>query len=124
MHWRVSRLEAKKPLIMLEQLIKSFACWVKGGKIGVVVPEKEQAANAEKKWRKRGASVVVVWANPYGDVKALKSAAVILAEENVDLIILDCIGFTVKAWKVFRQLTCKPVLLPQTVLGCLLKSLS
>ncbi|MBS7608121.1 MAG: AroM family protein [Candidatus Bathyarchaeia archaeon] len=118
------RLEARKPLIMLEQLITSFACWVKGGKIGVVVPEKEQAAGAEKKWRKRGASVVVVWANPYGDVKALNSAAVMLAKENVDLIVLDCIGFTVKAWEIFRQLTGKPVLLPQFVLGYLLKSLS
>lgn len=118
------RLKAKKPLLLLEPLITSFTQCVKGGKVGVVVPEKEQAANAEKKWKGKGVSaVVVVWANPYGDIKTLDDAALILAKENVDLVVLDCIGFTVKAWEIFRRLTGKPVLHPQTVLSCLLKSL-
>lgn len=117
------RLKAKKPLIMPEPLITSFVRCVKGGKIGVVVPEKEQAANVDKKWKRRSVSAVVVHANPYGNVKALEEAAILLAKENVDLIVLDCIGFTVKACEIFRQLTGKPVLLPQALLGYILKSL-
>lgn len=116
------RLKAKKPLIMLEPLITSFARCFKGGKIGVVVPEKEQIAHAEKRWSRKIASAFIVYANPYDDIKALEEAAVQLAKENVDIIVLDCIGFTTEAWKLVRELTGKPVLLPQAILGCFLKS--
>jgi len=116
-------LKAKKPLVMPETLIASIMLCIRGGKIGVVVPEKEQIPSAEKKWRKKEVSVVVSCANPYGDAKALKKAALFLAKENVDLVVLDCIGFTPKAGEMFRRLTHKPVLLPQVLLGCFLKSL-
>jgi hypothetical protein len=67
--------------------------------------------------------MVVVSANPYGDVKALEKAALMLAEKDVDLTVLDCIGFTPNTGEIFRRLTGKPVLLPQTLLGCVLKCL-
>lgn len=118
-----SRLKAKKPLIMLEALITSFVRCVKGGEIGVVVPEKEQIADAKKRWKREGVSAFVVYANPYSDAKGLEEAALRLAKENIDLIVLDCIGFNAKAWEIFKRITGKPVLLPQTFLGCVLKSL-
>jgi protein AroM len=117
------RLKAKKPLIMPEALITNVVLCIRGGKIGVVVPEREQIPSVKRKWRKKGVSVVIGCANPYGDVKGLEEAALFLAGENVDLVVLDCIGFTPKAGEIFRRLTRKPVLLPQVLLGCVLKSL-
>lgn len=117
------RLKAKKPLIMLEAIITSFARCIKGGKIGVIVPEEEQIPSAIQRWKRKDASMVVVSANPYGDVKALEKAALMLAEKGIDLTVLDCIGFTPNTGEIFRRLTGKPVLLPQTLLGCVLKCL-
>lgn len=89
-------LKAEKPLIMPEALITNVVRCMKGGKIGVVVPEKEQTSHAERKWRKKGVSVVVISANPYGEGEALEDAAKFLAEKEVDLIVLDCIGSPLK----------------------------
>ncbi len=123
MHRRVSTFKSKKPLIMPEALITNFIHCVKGGKIGVAVPEKEQIPHVGRRWRNKGVSVVVANANPYGDMKALEGTAAFLAEKGVDLIVLDCIGFTPKAGEIFRRLTGKPVLLPLTFLGSMLKDL-
>lgn len=116
-------LKAKKPLIMPEALITSLVRCVRGEKIGVVVPEKEQTSSAIRRWKRVGVLVVVTNANPYSDTEALEKAALLFAEENVDLTVLDCIGFTLEAKEIFRRLTGKPVLLPQALLGCVLKSL-
>jgi protein AroM len=116
-------LKAKKPLIMPEKLISNIVQCVKGGKIGIVVPEREQIPQIKRKWKGKGLSIVITSANPYGESKAFEESAKFLAEENVDLVVLDCIGFTPKVTEIFRRLTGKPVLLPQTLLAHLLKGL-
>ncbi|MDH7477422.1 MAG: AroM family protein [Candidatus Bathyarchaeota archaeon] len=116
-------LKAKKPLIMPDKLISNIVQCVKGGKIGIVVPEKEQIPYMKRKWERKGLSIVITTANPYGESKNFEEAAKFLAKEHVDLIVLDCIGFTPKVKEIFRHLTEKPVLLPQTFLGHLLKGL-
>lgn len=49
-------------------------------------------------------------ADPYDEIKTIEEAAKFLAGENVDLIVLDCIGFTPKVEELFRCLTGKPVI--------------
>jgi protein AroM len=117
-------IKTKKLLIKPDKLVSNIVWGVlKRGKLGVVVPEKEQIPLLRRKWRKKGISLVIAAANPYGEIKACEEAAAFLAEENVDLIILDCIGFTPKIKELFRCLTGKPVILPQTILGRVLKEL-
>jgi protein AroM len=116
-------LKAKKPLLMPEKLISNIVQCVKGGKIGIVVPEREQIPQIKRKWKGKGLSIVITSANPYGESKAFKEAAKFLAKENVDLVVLDCIGFTPKVREIFRRLTGKPVVLPQTIIGSVLKDL-
>ncbi|MEM1551637.1 MAG: AroM family protein [Candidatus Bathyarchaeia archaeon] len=53
----------------------------------------------------------------------MKKAALLFAEENVDLTVLDCIGFTLEAKEIFRRLTGKPAMLPQALSGCVFESL-
>jgi protein AroM len=117
------RLKTEKPLLMPDKLIFNIVQCVNGAKIGIVVPEKEQIPHIKRKWRSKSVSSVITSANPYGKSKALEEAARFLAKENVDLIVLDCIGFTPKAKGLFSRLTGKPVLLPQTILGSILKDL-
>ncbi|MEM3696928.1 MAG: AroM family protein [Candidatus Bathyarchaeia archaeon] len=115
--------KAKKPLIMLDKLISNVVQCVKGGKIGVVVPEMEQISQIKRRWKSLGLSIIITSANPYGENEAFEEAAKFLAKENVDLIVLDCIGYTPKVKDLFGRLTEKPVLLPQTILGSILMDL-
>jgi len=118
------KIKAKKLLITPDTLISSIVLEIlKRGKLGIVVPEKEQILQLKQKWKNKNVSLSITTANPYGENKAFEEAANFLAKENVDLIILDCIGFTPKAKELFRRLTRKPVILPQTILGRILKEL-
>lgn len=117
-------IKNKKLLINPDKLITNiFWSILNRGKLAVVVPEEKQISVARRKWRKKGISLVMATANPYGEIKASKEAANFLAKQNVDLIILDCIGFSPKHKELFRRLTEKPVILPQTVIGRILKEL-
>ena len=46
-----------------------------------------------------------------------RAAARRLASRGADLIVLDCIGFTERMKRVFREESGKPVILPRTLLG-------
>ncbi|MEM2105403.1 MAG: AroM family protein [Candidatus Bathyarchaeia archaeon] len=116
-------LKAKKPLLMPDKLISNIVQCIKGGKIGIVVPEEEQIPLTKRKWEGKERSVVITSANPYGESKAFEEAANLLAKNDVDLIVLDCIGFTPKVKEFFKRITRKPVILPQTILGSILKEL-
>jgi protein AroM len=117
-------MKTKKLLIKPDKLISNIVWGVlKRGNLGVVVPEKDQIPLLRRKWKKKGISLVMATANPYGETKASEEAATLLTKENVDLIVLDCIGFTPKIKELFRRLTGKPVILPQTILGRVLKEL-
>lgn len=117
-------IETRGLLIEPDNLITDMVRGLlKRGKIGVVAPEKEQIPQLRSKWKTRGVSVVVTSANPYGEFKACEEAATFLAKETVDLIVLDCIGFTPKVKELFRRVAGKPVILPQTILSRILKEL-
>jgi len=117
-------IKTKKLLINPDKLIANIVWGILNrGKLAVVVPEKKQIPLLRRKWKNKGTSLVMTTANPYGKIKASKEAANFLAKQNVDLIILDCIGFTPKVKELFRRLTGKPVILPQTVIGRILKEL-
>jgi protein AroM len=118
-------LKTKKLLIKPDKLVSKIVWGIMDrGKLGVVVPEKEQIPFLRRKWKKKGISLFIATANPYGEIKASEEAAAFLAEKNVDLIVLDCIGFTPRIKELFIRLTGKPVILPQTVLGRILKELT
>jgi len=117
-------IEAKRLLINPDKLVTNIVLGILNrGKLAVVVPDKKQISVARRKWRKKGISLVMVTANPYGEIEASKEAANFLAKQNADLIILDCIGFAPKHKELFRHLTGKPVILPQTAIGWILKEL-
>jgi protein AroM len=117
-------IKTEKLLINPDKLITNIVWGILDhGRLAVVVPEKKQIPPSRRKWRKKGISLVMTNANPYGEIKASKEAADFLAKQNADLIILDCVGFTPRHKELFKRLTGKPVILPQTVIGRVLKEL-
>lgn len=63
--------------------------------LGIITPDKNQLQEIRDKWSGYGYSEVrTIEANPYGAFDLIIEQAQILAGIGVDIIILDCIGYT------------------------------
>jgi protein AroM len=110
-----SRCLLLRPDRLLANLV---AALLPGGTLGVVLPAAEQIPILESKWKREGLRVRSDAVSPYtASARAMEETARRLAGENPDLLVLDCMGFTQQAKKIFRDVTGKPVVLPRSVLG-------
>ena len=107
---------SKVPLIfpckVLNGLVPALAS---RGKIAVVTPTQQQVAQSEKKWREYVAEMTALPASPYGPPEELEQAARQAAELDVDLVVMDCIGYTVEMKEHFQAVSGKPVVLSRTL---------
>ena len=84
-------------------------------RIAVITPKPEQEKQSVEKWKNYVDYVRVISASPYGEREELERACEALKNEDVDLIVLDCIGFTSEMKAYVREHTGKPVVLPRTL---------
>lgn len=91
---------------------------IEKGRLGVVMPAADQIPVLGKKWNGLGLETAFAAASPYSGTEAdFRRAAEELRAAKVDLIVLDCIGFTEKIKAIFREAAGVPVVLPRTLLG-------
>lgn len=88
-----------------------------GQKIGVMVPEDDQKEEVRQKWMESGLEIHLVSGSPYKDIKDILSAAEELRRDDISLICLDCMGYTVEMKHQIASLTEKPVILPRTLIS-------
>ena len=84
-------------------------------RIGAITPKEEQIDQCAHKWKDYVQSVQVVAGSPYGEPEELDRAAKEMAGMDVDLVVLDCIGYTSAMKERVRQLSGKPVVLSRTI---------
>lgn len=112
-----SNLESKKLLIepgkLIHGLVEGILTTEK--KIGVIVPCSEQIGQTEKKWSHLNPVIAV--ASPYENPEKIQEAARELRAKNVDLTVLDCIGYTRQMKQKVKEITGKPVILARTLLA-------
>ena len=92
-------------------------------RLGAIIPLAAQIPQATARWRAAGVEAVVAAASPYGPPERLVAAARELRGEAVDLVALDCFGFTAAMRSVVRRETGCPTLLPGTYLARVLGEL-
>lgn len=97
-------------------LFSTVISFIKEGRIMVCVPLIEQKEYALKKWQKTGLEVIAETLNPYRDFLEKESLLERIEKEGVDLIVLDCIGYSLILEKEIASRTGKPVLLPRSAL--------
>jgi len=116
-------LESKKPLIQPGKLIRGLieAMLTTEEKLGIIVPHSEQEGQTQKKWSHL--NPVVEAASPYDNSARIQEAAKKLRAENVDLTVLDCIGYTIQMKQTVKEITGKPVILARTLLARVLREL-
>ena len=84
-------------------------------RIAVITPKAEQREQCMEKWSGYVQFVEVTWGSPYGDPEELDRAAREVAEMDVDLVVLDCMGYTSAMKERVRQLSGKPGVLSRTI---------
>jgi protein AroM len=94
-----------------------------GLKIGVVSPAADQIPQSQKRWRGVGSEQVMVAASPYGDIANLDKASDVLKGESVQLVVLDCMGYTLAMQERVRNITGVPVILARGIFARVLKEL-
>ena len=106
--------ESNVPLIFPNQLLYGLVPAIGSRFLTVLTPAKEQMEQGMRKWSPHAGQVHMIAVSPYdGPGEVLKAAGTIPAE--TDLILLDCIGYTVEMKEMIQTLTGKPVILPRTL---------
>jgi protein AroM len=106
-------LESPIPVLYPSRLLSAVVRGVcRGDRIGIVLPNVGQIESATTHWREKGFSPAVTVASPL-DPEALSRAADALADPGLELIVLDCMGFSPEAARRMRTLCGRPVLCPQ-----------
>lgn len=118
------QLTCRVPLMTTHKLLHCAVRGICNGRIGVIKPEAAQIQMAEEMWRASGLESVVVAGSPYKEPGQLFAAAQELAGKDIELVVLDCIGFTQAMKQQVKQIVQKPVVLPRTLAARLLAELT
>ena len=118
-----TNLESKKLIIepgkLIHKLVQGMLTEEK--KLGIIIPSSEQIEQTKKKWS--DLNLVVAVASPYENPEKIQEAAKTLLPKNVDLTVLDCIGYTRQMKQEVKEITGKPVILSRTVVTRVLREL-
>jgi len=104
-------------LIKPEEILHSVAAKLsRTKKIGVMMPDKSQLERIKILWRKYGIEAVAVGVSPYEPVENLSMELEKLKDEDIDLIFMECFGYTLEMKEEVRRITKKPVILTKTLI--------
>jgi protein AroM len=104
------------PVIYPNDVLKSLVPMAApGGHIGVILPEAGQMEDFAGIWKQVVPNVTACHGSPYTEDGSLERAAKSFAHTDVDLIVLDCMGYSSIQQKMVHDLSGKPVLLSRTL---------
>ncbi len=110
-----------KPQLVLFHAVSAVAA---GRRLGVLLPDEDQIEQGYLRWsavhgdRESPRDLVrIEAASPYGDPAQVEEAARKLKEWGAEIIVMDCIGYTMAMKERVRSLTGVPVLLARSILG-------
>ena len=109
------KVNPEKALIICPQKIVTgvLTALVDGKTLGLCVPDERQTKAAEVRYGLLAKRIVTVYCPPYNLDDVTKAAAEKLASEQVDFVLMDCMGYTKETGDLFREITGKPVLVPR-----------
>ena len=97
-------------------LFNAVSAVAEGQRLGILTPSPDQVEQSEHRWREASKTVKAVPSSPYVDgMKAAEQAAQVLKDWNVQLTVLDCMGYTFAMQRRVREITGKPVILARGI---------
>jgi protein AroM len=100
------------PQKVLYHVVVSLA---QGLKLGVLIPDELQVVSAKKRWSAAAREVVVEAASPYAGIEKVESATDSLLMSGVDIVVMDCMGYTVGMKDLVSKRVRKPVILARSI---------
>jgi protein AroM len=94
-------------------------------RLGVIVHDKDQMRMEEERWRRIISDVVVIPVSAYtSNEYDFRRAAEYLRASNVDVVVLDSLGYSIDMRNVVREVSGKPVILPRTIMAEVIRELT
>ena len=122
---RFPEFKSKALIVMPSEVVRGAVnATLRHGRLGVVYPAKEQTTEAAKEWGRDELKVYADAASPYGPEEELERLAGRLADKDLDLILLNCMGFGYKMKQLIKERTGKPVIEANTLVARVLKELA
>lgn len=115
-----------KPLFIEAQQIVDHtmeALQSKKGKVGLIIPLKNQIGQTKKMYHHLRGKVVLKAASPYAITDEVATAAEELKRADPQVIVMHCMGYTREMKKKVMEITGKPTLLARTLVARTLKEL-
>ena len=101
-----------KPQEIIPKIIKKLTV---NKKLGLIIPDKAQINQMYEWWDCDRENMSVAVASPYKGNEELIAAAKLMNDEKVDLIFMDCMGYTMEMKEIIEKETDKTVMLPRTL---------
>lgn len=121
---RFPEFKSKSLIVKPSEIVKGAVnAALRKGRLGVVYPAMEQIASRPRVRMENGREVYIDAASPYGPEEDRERLAERLAEKNLDLVLLNCMGFGYKMKKLIREKTGKPVIQANALVARVLKEL-
>lgn len=96
-----------KPQKVLHHVVKSIA---ENLTLGVLIPDENQAIAAKKRWSEAAKNAIVESASPYEDISKIESASYRLKQKGVDMVMMDCMGYSIDMKNTVASIVGKPVI--------------
>jgi len=109
--------ECNKPLVTPFRLFWGALSSISiEGSLGMILPSREQVKTAVETFEGLGCKVVGVGASPYGREEEIVRVAKEL-KGGVDLVFMNCFGYSLEMKRIVRQITGKPIILARSLLA-------
>jgi len=97
-----------------------------GDKLGIMIPDEDQVEVAERKWNKENVKLCIAVASPFGLTANDEVARIAksLEESGVDLVAMDCVGYTMEKKRIVQEVTGKPVVLVRSVIANIIREVA
>ena len=110
-------LDAKKVIIKPQKLLLNFVKTIATDKkLGIIFPSNDLIDVAIENWSKVSSDVFVKVYSSNEPIEKLMTLVGELIDLNVDIIVLDCIGYTVAMKQKVKSVCKVPVILPRTLI--------
>lgn len=107
------------PNMILYALVPILA---ENSKIAVLTPNKAQLEQSRTKWEKYVHTVIPIAASPYKDPgNEMDRAAIQIINLDVDLVVMDCIGYSQAMKQRLKKQTGKKILLSRTLMARMIR---
>lgn len=116
--------DCERLIVRPQRVLFNVASSVAAGlRLGVILPDGDQIPQARNRWAAAGSELRFEPASPYGPVECVELAAGNLSRWGAQVVVMDCMGYTLAMKEMVRRITGRPVILARSILARVLAEL-